>query len=74
MNKLACLPVFAVALLALNSASAFAKSGDWVQIGQAGAWKPTLSGPDFGNTRFMFTMGRDLYTIETDGSLYRVAP
>jgi hypothetical protein len=38
-------------------------TGDWQQLGQ----------PEFGSTHFMFAMGPDLYTIETDGSLYRVA-
>jgi hypothetical protein len=31
-----------------------------------------VGGADFGNTAFMFPVGQDLYTIETDGSLYHV--
>jgi CubicO group peptidase (beta-lactamase class C family) len=36
--------------------------GTWQQLGQAA----------FGSTRLMFAKGPDVYTIETDGTLYRV--
>ncbi|HVS34859.1 MAG TPA: hypothetical protein VMS17_04705 [Gemmataceae bacterium] len=38
------------------------ENGKWVQLGK----------PDFGNTVFMFAAGENVYTIESDGSLYRV--
>jgi hypothetical protein len=38
-------------------------SGGWQQLGR----------PDFGATAFMFAANGSLYTIETDGSLYRVS-
>jgi hypothetical protein len=36
-----------------------------------GAWKP-LGKPEFGATRRMFGVGKKVYTIENDGSLYSV--
>ena len=36
-----------------------------------GVWKQ-LGKPDFGGTTFMFAAGDNVYTIEKDGSLYRV--
>jgi hypothetical protein len=39
------------------------KTGNWKEIGKA----------EFKDTRFMFTFNGDIYTIEKDGSLYRVA-
>ncbi len=38
------------------------ENGQWVQLGKA----------EFGNTTFMFAAADDAYTIESDGSLYRV--
>jgi hypothetical protein len=39
-------------------------TGNWTQVGK----------PEFGNTRLMFATGDTLYTVETDGTLYRVNP
>src|SRR5579871_4394209 len=39
-------------------------SGKWQQIGK----------PEFGNTKFMISVGPSLYTIETNGTLYWVSP
>ena len=43
------------------------------EINQASS-RPKLGRPEFGSTAFMFAAGRWIYTIESDGSLYRVSP
>jgi hypothetical protein len=40
------------------------RCGAWQQIGRA----------EFGNTKFMVSVGESLFTIETNGTLYRVNP
>jgi hypothetical protein len=38
-----------------------------------GAWRK-IGGNDFGSTKFMFSDRNSLFTIESDGTLYRVSP
>jgi len=47
-------------------------NGLWETDLNTGGWSQ-LGKPEFGATRFMFAAGDHLYTIEEDGSLYRVS-
>jgi hypothetical protein len=48
------------------------KNGTLHETNLATGQRTQIGGPDFGNTKFMFAAGADLYTIESDGNLYRV--